>query len=114
VPPGAGVGAMKLMDLECPSLSLAADWADGRDQNGVFLVASIDGLRLFRDGEWAVASRSLVLWSSESHRHRLANVFEFTVPQPLPDFLAGTALAGDTGWMTGEFRRRSLVVEKVK
>jgi hypothetical protein len=53
------------------------------------------------------------LRSSDSLGLKIENVLELTVPGVPADFFKGTALAGDTGWITDEYRRKSLKVEKV-
>src|SRR5664279_4968740 len=52
------------------------------------------------------------LRSSDSLGLKIENVLELTVPGVSATFLDGTALSGDTGWITDEYRRKSLKVEK--
>jgi hypothetical protein len=54
------------------------------------------------------------LRSSDPLGLKIEDVLELTVPGVPASFSDGTALAGDTGWITDEYRRKSLKVEKAE
>jgi hypothetical protein len=75
------------------------------------------GLRPFGSrylGQFGVFNYHFNLRSSDTIGLELENVLELKVAQPSPDFWAGTALAGETDWITNENRWKSLKVEKLK
>jgi len=83
---------------------------DGEMQN-------VEGLRPFGKSyvnESGTYTYHFNLRSSDSLGLKIENVLELTVPGVRSDFLGGTALAGDTGWIADEYRRKSLRVEKAK
>jgi hypothetical protein len=76
-----------------------------------------EGLRPFGEkylGQYGTFTYHFNLRSSDAIGLDLREVLKVIVAQPPYDFLADTALAGDTGWITNEYRRSSLVVEKLK
>jgi hypothetical protein len=75
-----------VMELDCAHLSLAPIWADEDDQRLVFLIRTIDAIRLCRDGSFEEERASVVLWVYEREFHRLAwEVRDFATAARLAD-----------------------------